>query len=633
MKRQLPLEGLWIVAAWEHDPPCAPWRPLLPVFARDDAPDRILWPLSLRGISVEGHEEPAVSLEEAIAEGSATSIGARLRARPHHELVRRPDGTFAVLRQNEVVGRRLAEIRDRLARALQCFEDQAPLEDVQDAFDGAYLVHPVDPVTATLRAGAAARLREQDPGWWVECMGDLEHAVENGADLVVVRDRLPWNELPCASLRESLFRAAREALDDYLRPRTDLWPPVSREVQCAAFATALWRRRQGRVSTVRLPHALLTRVLAGDPDAMAEARPRLAADPTWLQLFNVSYSGAMLGGSGPATLDPDPAADPAAVAQAFAQAKLTDIDRFASTLHQLEQLEEGPARSACWRSFLQRTQGLERWKDTRPWRQGELAADELRSRLDLNGHPIGGMRPLAASNGIFVGVAALSDGPVDAAASLPRNVPPCMFVNDAPHEEGHLRGRFAMAHELCHLLLDRSRTGHNTWVCQTAARDRERAITLDMERRANAFAAYLLAPRDAVRKHLDDGPLPPLDTSDFVLKALSLREHFGLTATAAAEHLVNCHHEPGIEPGRERLSDEIRTRVRQACQKTPVKGFEADKEMDEEPLVPGATRMRRGRFAQLLRLWVAAGELPPERAASLLGVDPDGLSGWLPPAG
>jgi hypothetical protein len=294
----------------------------------------------------------------------------------------------------------------------------------------------------------------------------------------------------------------------------------------------------------------------------------------------------------------------------------------------LEQLDATPpSRSARWRSFAQLTQGLADTRDPRPWRQGEFAADQLRARLDLDGRSLPAVRSIVAAHGIHVGVASLSGGEVDGAASLPRNVPPCVFIDETVARQQRLSSRFTIAHELCHLLLDRSRDRDNTWVCHTASGD-EGSRGIDEEKRANAFAAYLLAPRDAIRRHVPT--LPPFDSADFVATALRVRDIFGLTVTAAAEHVLNCHRDPGsIAPGRDRLSNNFRNRLREAAGDAPPAGFEADQDLDAMKVGAPVPRLRSGRFAELLRQWVAVGQISPDRAAELLGVAPHDVSHWL----
>jgi len=618
------LDELWVLAAWEPDPPLAPWRAVVPVLAPSETSDVVLWPVNMdvRRGTVFGYEEPRTSLESAIEEGRATSVGQPLRARREDVLVRRADGTFAMVRGTDALHSRLTEIKARLNRALELLDQEAPLPDIQDAFDGAFLVQSFDPVATTLRAGAATWLRDQDPDWCSQCIDDLAYAVELGADPVMVRERLPWPQLTRASLCEALYRKAREALDDHLRPKTELEPPVDIETQAAAVATAVWRRRYAKTSRVALPHEALTKVLAGDPAGVAAARTLLESDQTWRDLFLMVAATWRLGGVPAVTLID------ASAAAAPAQAQIADLERFARSLHHLEQLEDGPSRSACWRGFLQRTQGLSQWKDSRPWRQGELAADELRSRLDLDGHPLAAVSTLAATNGVFVGVASLSGGDVDGAASQPRNVPPCMFVDESAARDPRLSGRFALAHELCHLLMDRNRTGSNSWVCRTASRREETALVLDEEKRANAFAAYLIAPREAVRALVPS--LPTLDSGGFVSAALDVRARFGLTATTAAEHLLNCHHSLGAtKPGRDKLPNHVRNRVEEAATGKTIAGFEADQNLDAGELEAPVPQTRRGRFAELLRRWVAVGQMTPDRAAELLGVEPSKLAPWL----
>jgi Zn-dependent peptidase ImmA (M78 family) len=95
-------------------------------------------------------------------------------------------------------------------------------------------------------------------------------------------------------------------------------------------------------------------------------------------------------------------------------------------------------------------------------------------------------------------------------------------VNPAYHDgNGDEIRRFTMAHELCHLLYDRGKE-------QKVAIASGPWAPKDIERRANAFAAMFLMPRDLVRIACRDaGPLDKLEAVESVARQL----HTSVTAT------------------------------------------------------------------------------------------------------
>ena len=87
--------------------------------------------------------------------------------------------------------------------------------------------------------------------------------------------------------------------------------------------------------------------------------------------------------------------------------------------------------------------------------------------------------------------------------------------------------RFTIAHELCHVLFDRTRAR------RVAHASSGRWATQGIERRANAFAAYLLMPRALVLAHLPDANR--IETSDVQHLASRLQ----VNKSALLRHLRN----------------------------------------------------------------------------------------------
>jgi Zn-dependent peptidase ImmA (M78 family) len=99
-----------------------------------------------------------------------------------------------------------------------------------------------------------------------------------------------------------------------------------------------------------------------------------------------------------------------------------------------------------------------------------------------------------AALGVDVRNLQLSDRTIRGLAVAGSDFRPGICVNEAHEANGYPSGRrFTLAHELCHLLFDRE-VGRRLAIASGPWAPR------DIERRANAFAAMLLMPRDLVAK-------------------------------------------------------------------------------------------------------------------------------------
>lgn len=118
--------------------------------------------------------------------------------------------------------------------------------------------------------------------------------------------------------------------------------------------------------------------------------------------------------------------------------------------------------------------------------QGERVADDERRRLGLGRAPIADMADVLDSQGVRAVRIAL---PMDISGLTITNgtVAPFVAVNST---HSAMRQRFSLAHEFCHVLLDRSLHGR---VSRAAERDDL------LEVRCNAFSAAFLMPEDGVR--------------------------------------------------------------------------------------------------------------------------------------
>ena len=118
--------------------------------------------------------------------------------------------------------------------------------------------------------------------------------------------------------------------------------------------------------------------------------------------------------------------------------------------------------------------------------QGEHAANSERRRLDLGASPVRDLMSLLDDEGVNVTAVALPDD-VSGLAITKGTVAPFIAVNKS---HPSVRLRFSLAHEFCHVLVDRAQTGR-------ISRASERDDLIEV--RSNSFAAAFLMPEDGVR--------------------------------------------------------------------------------------------------------------------------------------
>lgn len=169
-----------------------------------------------------------------------------------------------------------------------------------------------------------------------------------------------------------------------------------------------------------------------------------------------------------------------------------------------------------------------------PVEQAEHLAALVRNKLRIGRwEPLSSIRSTMASLGVATFYTAFATDEIDGAMWQSRGSAPCVAVN-ARSRRGLLTAfRMTFAHELCHALFDRPKSGDAGRIDTRSQRSSE------LEQRANAFAAYFLAPRAAVRRFLGDAGISRgnVPTAQHLL-ALSL--HFGVGVEAMAWHLVHC---------------------------------------------------------------------------------------------
>ena len=164
------------------------------------------------------------------------------------------------------------------------------------------------------------------------------------------------------------------------------------------------------------------------------------------------------------------------------------------------------------------------------WRQGYDLANELLSSLgfEVSGHTPD-LDTVFHSLSIKKRRVALDDKGTRAIAIAGTNHQPTVVINDSHETNTYPSGlRFSLAHELCHLLFDR------TYGKQLALASGPWA-PVDLEKRANAFAAMILMPEGSLRKVVASLSMD-LHTADGVAE---VAQCCGTSFSAALEHLTN----------------------------------------------------------------------------------------------
>ncbi len=225
----------------------------------------------------------------------------------------------------------------------------------------------------------------------------------------------------------------------------------------------------------------------------------------------------------------------------IAEAHQPRLDLMAAQMGELERRNNDTARLHVWEKQREPLRDIAAQmvlqEDGAPWLRARLAADRVRREV----FQVGAEDPIPLSK-LLEGVAArllaiglpferlLGEWAVGLGAPVVA-LGPSVLAGDV----GVLR--FAVAHQIGHLL---DSIGH-----ASASRcafimpgDEERAETDPGEAFANAFAAYLLAPADAVLRLVG---IPSNLTVDWLLSAArDAASAFGLSAGLSLPHLLNC---------------------------------------------------------------------------------------------
>lgn len=162
------------------------------------------------------------------------------------------------------------------------------------------------------------------------------------------------------------------------------------------------------------------------------------------------------------------------------------------------------------------------------WEQGYDLAESLHDVLDLTGEWVD-VRSLIRRLGIHQLWRDLNDTSIRGCSIVGPQHKPTVVINKSWRYSASPPGvRFTLAHELCHLLYDRS---HGKRLAIASGPWAPRSI----EKRANAFAAMFLMPPHLIEQAVADSPDPITELSGARAVARKLR----VSVIAAIEHLCN----------------------------------------------------------------------------------------------
>lgn len=280
-----------------------------------------------------------------------------------------------------------------------------------------------------------------------------------------------------------------------------------------------------------------------------------------------------------------------------------------------------------WRSILDAAEvaeqitSLERWRGLTPryeslrrdfstdarieepiWREGQRLADRVRQRLGLGDQPVPSMYELCDELGIVVIEALLPQGIAGfCLADEQHGVAVVLDVTGG--DDMVLARRFALAHELCHVLFDR----HELQGIQHfdppgwAGRDKQ-----DVDIRADAFAIYFLAPARALKQTWEEH-------GGGAAAFRAVIETFGVSPSAARHHVCN----QGLT-----TPEQIERFWHQFDSGTPQRFISAERHPSE--LAPEALRLsHQGPLLQQVRAAFEEGVIGRSKVIELLDIDGD----------
>lgn len=187
-----------------------------------------------------------------------------------------------------------------------------------------------------------------------------------------------------------------------------------------------------------------------------------------------------------------------------------------------------PSDSRSYQRLREVARGISETIDSRtPWESGYRLASLVREKLNKTAVDPLDEEAEIRSMGIDIHNIPLNDTKIlGACIGSPAFVPLIVLNQSCPDANGPSGRRITLAHELCHLLFDRSRM-QNLARFEGAEADSDRLI----EMRANAFAVELLVPRSTLIK--DDGTVPTPEE----LNRIAFERQVSLTALS--RHAAN----------------------------------------------------------------------------------------------
>lgn len=195
-----------------------------------------------------------------------------------------------------------------------------------------------------------------------------------------------------------------------------------------------------------------------------------------------------------------------------------DVDRLVRFLKQYR----GGAESASLHA-LTATPEVETWRP--PYEDGYRLAEEVRDELEIDPEQLFiDIVEILDDLGVAIEDVELDTDSVRGVAVAGSGFSPAILVNTRSAFNASAAGRrFTLAHELCHILFDRTHAKKLSHVSGPWAPVRT-------EKRANAFAAMFLASTSALARNLDGA-----DQSSIV----QLAKELGIGYSALIEHLYN----------------------------------------------------------------------------------------------
>lgn len=194
----------------------------------------------------------------------------------------------------------------------------------------------------------------------------------------------------------------------------------------------------------------------------------------------------------------------------------------------LDRLRRCPARAEGNARLSELRQGLNLLSSDLPHDQGQQLAEQVRDRLGNREHHLDIERLLREWH-VDVQDEDLSDESVDAATVWGAAHGPLILLNTRSWRGAPWARRMSLAHELCHLLVDRGRAAE-VMVASTPWAPPE------IEKRANAFAAELLLPRAGMQRVLGE----KLQTGWITTRdRQALMDEFGVGDTVCGHQIKN----------------------------------------------------------------------------------------------